>query len=190
MATQKLLRPSVAQVCVEINLQKPLPRRIWIGQGEEGFWQSVVYEDLPPYCAACEKIGHSVGDCGTPEATNPPPKTKFVWRPKQMASTVKNPAPPEYTSGLTDKNKASIPVDLSTPIIAVHDPLIVTSTDSLNDPTQDGETLADGHAAHTEQNYQPSHVYTDPPIAPQNPSPENTEPHQHPSRFHTDALPR
>lgn len=36
-ATQSLSRPSVARVCVEINLLKPLAKRIWIGQGDSGF---------------------------------------------------------------------------------------------------------------------------------------------------------
>lgn len=52
-ATQSLVRPSVARVCVEVNLLQPSSRRIWIGQVDEGFWQPVVYKNLPSYCDAC-----------------------------------------------------------------------------------------------------------------------------------------
>ena len=52
-ATHSLARPSVAWVCVEVNLLRSLPKRIWIGQGDGGFWQSVTYESLPTYCKVC-----------------------------------------------------------------------------------------------------------------------------------------
>lgn len=51
--TQPLVRPSVACVCVEVNLLRPLLRRIWIGQGDDGFWQPMVYENLPSNCEDC-----------------------------------------------------------------------------------------------------------------------------------------
>ncbi|KAI5677247.1 hypothetical protein M9H77_08197 [Catharanthus roseus] len=46
-----LSRPSVARICVEMDLLKELPSRIWIGIG-----------DLPPYCSYCKKIGHDASE--------------------------------------------------------------------------------------------------------------------------------
>ncbi|KAL2454648.1 Uncharacterized protein Adt_47852 [Abeliophyllum distichum] len=46
-ATADLLRPSEARVCVEVNLEHKLPKRVWIERGESrSFWQPVVYEQL------------------------------------------------------------------------------------------------------------------------------------------------
>ena len=36
-ATKSLSRPSVARVCVEVNLLCNLPKRVWIGHGDNGF---------------------------------------------------------------------------------------------------------------------------------------------------------
>lgn len=58
-----LSRPSVARVCVEVDLLKDLPKRIWLGVDDSGFFQRVTYEDLPNYCTQCCKIGHSVQQC-------------------------------------------------------------------------------------------------------------------------------
>ncbi|KAI5663628.1 hypothetical protein M9H77_22951 [Catharanthus roseus] len=59
-ATTNLTRPSVPRVCIEVDLLKQLQQRIWIGVGAiYGFWQDVCYENLPPYCAHCLKMGHS-----------------------------------------------------------------------------------------------------------------------------------
>lgn len=43
---------------------KKLPQPIWISTGAtSGFWQEVCYENLPPYCSHCLKIGHSSSNC-------------------------------------------------------------------------------------------------------------------------------
>lgn len=57
--TANLSRPSIARICVEVDLLKDLLIKIWIGTGVgKGFWQSVLCENLPPYCSYCKKIGH------------------------------------------------------------------------------------------------------------------------------------
>lgn len=44
--------PMYARVCVEIDLSKPLPPRVWVGTSKEnGFWQKVVYEGNVAYCS-------------------------------------------------------------------------------------------------------------------------------------------
>lgn len=48
----------MARVCVEIELLKPRPHRIWIGFGDYGFWQSIEYKVFPHYYSICCKLGH------------------------------------------------------------------------------------------------------------------------------------
>ena len=63
-ATAALSRPSVARVCVEVDLLKPLVSRVWIGNGgQEGFWLNLDIEHLPAYCSGCFRQGHSKDDC-------------------------------------------------------------------------------------------------------------------------------
>ncbi|KAM7488095.1 hypothetical protein LguiB_025579 [Lonicera macranthoides] len=38
-ATASITRPSVARICVEMNLLQKFPSRVWIGTGFRGFWQ-------------------------------------------------------------------------------------------------------------------------------------------------------
>lgn len=41
--TTNISRPSVARICIEVDLLKDLPTRIWIGTGSgKGFWQSML----------------------------------------------------------------------------------------------------------------------------------------------------
>ena len=57
-------RPSVARVCVEMDLLKPICSRVWVAvEGEAGFWQNIILENLPKYCCSCWRLGHSVEDC-------------------------------------------------------------------------------------------------------------------------------
>ncbi|KAM7462626.1 hypothetical protein LguiA_030747 [Lonicera macranthoides] len=62
-ATVDLTKPSVARVCIEMNLLKKFQARIWIGCGLNGFWQRVLYEKVPKYCSKCFKKGHEVFEC-------------------------------------------------------------------------------------------------------------------------------
>ena len=62
-ATSSLSRPSLARVCVEMDLCKKFPTRVWVGWGEHGFWQRVEYEKIPKYCSKCLKQGHELFEC-------------------------------------------------------------------------------------------------------------------------------
>ena len=42
-ATTSVNRPSVARVLVEYDISWPLLPCIWIGEGDSGFWQDVVF---------------------------------------------------------------------------------------------------------------------------------------------------
>ncbi|VFQ90275.1 unnamed protein product [Cuscuta campestris] len=57
-ATVDLTRPSVARVCVELDLTKDMPKAVWIHLGQLSFLQPITYEDLPEYCISCRAIGH------------------------------------------------------------------------------------------------------------------------------------
>ena len=62
--TAALSRPSVARVCVEVDLLKDLPSRIWVQLGKgHGFWQPLNPENLPKYCCQCYHQSHEEEDC-------------------------------------------------------------------------------------------------------------------------------
>nr|XP_027122211.1 uncharacterized protein LOC113739165 [Coffea arabica] len=62
-ATGNLRRPSVARVLVEIDVSRVPVKRLWIGDDEYGFWQSMEYEKWPAFCPFCERFGHVQQDC-------------------------------------------------------------------------------------------------------------------------------
>lgn len=62
-ATKFLTRPSVARICIEMDLLRSFPSRVWIGTGSGGFWQPVEYESVPLYCSKCFRQGHIKEEC-------------------------------------------------------------------------------------------------------------------------------
>ncbi|KAL0926804.1 hypothetical protein M5K25_003056 [Dendrobium thyrsiflorum] len=58
-ATAVGLRPSVARVLVEIDVTKKFADKIWLGPENLRYFQQVVLEDLPIFCAKCKRLGHS-----------------------------------------------------------------------------------------------------------------------------------
>ncbi|XP_043714595.1 uncharacterized protein LOC122662953 [Telopea speciosissima] len=62
-ATGNCIRIVAARVYVELDLRNPIPSKIWIGCGGDGFFQKVVVERLPSYCCFCSKIGHVKESC-------------------------------------------------------------------------------------------------------------------------------
>lgn len=62
--TRHLLRPSVAKVCILMDISKPLPEKIWIqAPSLKGYWQQVKYPDPPLYCNHCGLQSHSQQTC-------------------------------------------------------------------------------------------------------------------------------
>ncbi|CAL1413661.1 unnamed protein product [Linum trigynum] len=57
--TEKLERGKFARITVELDMTKPLKSRIHL----DGFWQQVVYENIPEICFECGRIGHSETSC-------------------------------------------------------------------------------------------------------------------------------
>ncbi|KAL2250198.1 UNVERIFIED_CONTAM: hypothetical protein Sindi_2493500 [Sesamum indicum] len=73
VSTATLVRPSVARVCVEINLLEPLQTEIGLGIGTEVIIQPVIYERLPKYCGACKHLGHDEDECYEKHRSKAPP---------------------------------------------------------------------------------------------------------------------
>lgn len=113
-ATQNLSRPSVARICVEVDLLKDLPKRLWIGQGDPGFWQQITYENLLAYCEDCFRIGHASGECHIPNPQQSNPPQQKVWRPKpQEPNPIQTDLPIiSGSSGIPAAEKSNIPIDI------------------------------------------------------------------------------
>lgn len=58
-ATAAVIWPSVARVLIEYDVYRPPIPQIWIGAGDSGFWQPVIFERIPAYCASCKDLVHS-----------------------------------------------------------------------------------------------------------------------------------
>ncbi|CAI0551224.1 unnamed protein product [Linum tenue] len=59
--TEHMERGKFARIAVELDMNKPLKTRIRL----DGFWQQVVYENLPEICFECGHIGHTESTCPT-----------------------------------------------------------------------------------------------------------------------------
>ncbi|CAI0400457.1 unnamed protein product [Linum tenue] len=57
--TENGVRGKFARIAIELDLTKPLRPRIRL----DGFWQKVVYENLPNACFECGIIGHTDSSC-------------------------------------------------------------------------------------------------------------------------------
>jgi hypothetical protein len=55
-STANRTRPSMARICVEVDLLKPVHEEIFIGYGGTMVKQKVVYEDLPDYGSKCHHL--------------------------------------------------------------------------------------------------------------------------------------
>lgn len=67
----KFARPSYVQMCVEMDLAKPLPNVINIINGRKLIKQRVIYGKFAPrYCTNCSMVGHLAKECRrVPKAT-------------------------------------------------------------------------------------------------------------------------
>ncbi|KAI7991576.1 hypothetical protein LOK49_LG12G02484 [Camellia lanceoleosa] len=60
-----LLHRSFLRIRVEINIQHPLPRGLWLKRspGNNGVWINFKYEKLTDFCYDCGRIGHDNKSC-------------------------------------------------------------------------------------------------------------------------------
>lgn len=62
LPTVTLARPSVARICVEVDLSTDLPAEIGI-KYKGLLWQEIVYQNMNPFCCNCRMQGHSTRAC-------------------------------------------------------------------------------------------------------------------------------
>ncbi|XP_027158250.1 uncharacterized protein LOC113759869 [Coffea eugenioides] len=90
-ATVALSHPSVARVCVKIDLLKELPPRVWLQLGEDhGFWQPLQPESMPKYCVHCYRQGHNQLEC---HVKNPELRPNVVHVEKKLPPGENNGSP-------------------------------------------------------------------------------------------------
>lgn len=122
-STLNLSQTTAARVCIELDISKPRPTRVWIGLPIGRAWQDVLYPDLPTYCSSCSCIGHNVVNCkgqmildnNLKSKLNAPshvlpvyePKGKADWQPilNQKDKAEVNLPSTAYTSGAHSPSK-------------------------------------------------------------------------------------
>lgn len=52
-ATTAVNRPLVARVLIEYDVLQPVLPKLWIGEGDDGFWQDVIFQRVCLSCASC-----------------------------------------------------------------------------------------------------------------------------------------
>lgn len=61
---EDLSHPNVARLCVEVDLLKRLPHRVWPDcETNDGFWKDIIYEKLTSYCKYCKRLGQDISIC-------------------------------------------------------------------------------------------------------------------------------
>uniref|UniRef100_A0A7N0R9U4 DUF4283 domain-containing protein n=1 Tax=Kalanchoe fedtschenkoi TaxID=63787 RepID=A0A7N0R9U4_KALFE len=62
-ATLDMSNPTMAHVCVEIDLRCSLVPGVWVGTEQHQQWVDIEYEGNIEYCYCCKKQGYSVDIC-------------------------------------------------------------------------------------------------------------------------------
>ncbi|KAK4411553.1 hypothetical protein Sango_0228300 [Sesamum angolense] len=74
-----------AQVCVEIDLPKPLLKEIDLKIYDAIIVQNIVYEHIPNYCSLCKHVGHCDAECYSKEDDPKPPSHRWNFGKKAAA---------------------------------------------------------------------------------------------------------
>lgn len=61
--TDLMRKTGFARVRMELNASKPLLPGVFIQGRNSMLWQQFVYENLPPVCFQCGRMGHTVEGC-------------------------------------------------------------------------------------------------------------------------------
>ncbi|KAL9451935.1 hypothetical protein AB3S75_007859 [Citrus x aurantiifolia] len=101
--TASLSRPSVARVLVEHDVTQPLLPRIRIGVGDSGFWQNVVYEKIPLYCASCKHLGHAAETCYVANPSLRPQRPNRAPQANPHMSKKREAPPPDTSPRAPDR---------------------------------------------------------------------------------------
>ncbi|KAL0284283.1 UNVERIFIED_CONTAM: hypothetical protein Sradi_7203400 [Sesamum radiatum] len=77
---------SLARVCVEIDLLKPLNEELDLLVNGVTIVQKIVFEQLPEYCTLCKHVGHKASNCFSKgNASKPPSRSNFYSRQQKVA---------------------------------------------------------------------------------------------------------
>ncbi|KAL0912109.1 hypothetical protein M5K25_018059 [Dendrobium thyrsiflorum] len=157
-ATSVGSRPSVARILVELDVSKQHPDKVWVGPDNLGYVQSVVLENVPPYCLHCKALGHSNADCLVlhphlvsagivPESAVEPVVVPLVSEVVAVDSTVHDPRGEVLASGT--QLDAQVNVDaLGPPVTALEG--VSASGDCLNLNVPVSVVGVEGAAPHEE----------------------------------------
>lgn len=152
-ATASLNRPSVARVLIEYDISQPLLPRLWIGEGEDGFWQDIIFENVPHYCGACKHLGHTPDTCyiTRPELRTSKPKHTGTSQSRgELGKTVASKGQPTGATRtkyvVTADHRGQASTDIVTGPSTAHDQ---TTVPEIGEPShipgtesQDGKTEA------------------------------------------------
>ena len=134
-ATTSLAHPSIARVLVEYDVTKLLLPRLWVSVGDSGFWQSVIFEKIPLYCASCKHLGHTIETCYManpwlrPQQTRVENGKKSEVLPSNTPQLSDTPQPgPFITKQITD---AGSPI---TNVLLMENRANVTNSTSVQEP--------------------------------------------------------
>ncbi|CAI0394249.1 unnamed protein product [Linum tenue] len=93
--TEKLERGKFARLAIELDMTKPLPTRIRL----DGFWQQVLYENIPQICFQCGRIGHLEDNCPLSKSNQVLAITNGSGSDQLQISSESSPAEPPYGFG-------------------------------------------------------------------------------------------
>ncbi|MQL71033.1 hypothetical protein Taro_003350 [Colocasia esculenta] len=71
--TSRMIKTDASTVCIQMDVSKKLPDRVWVGIGATGRWQPLTYPAPPMFCTGCSRLGHTTKNC---RQTNPGNKEK------------------------------------------------------------------------------------------------------------------
>lgn len=64
-----------ARACVELDVNNPIPSKIWISAGDLSFHQDIIVEGGVSYCSKCKIHGHDYTSCKKRSTAGPRPAT-------------------------------------------------------------------------------------------------------------------
>ncbi|KAL9448767.1 hypothetical protein AB3S75_016131 [Citrus x aurantiifolia] len=142
-ATAAVSRPTVARVLIEYDISRPLLKRLWIGEKDTGFWQYIIFEKVPRYCATCKHVGHSDDTCyiNKPELrkTDRVGSVRPTVVPDGESNKLKAPVKTQYVQKADNRNQ-----NAATTEAATVDPLVVSTV-----PTTSADTSEAPHEVPT-----------------------------------------
>ncbi|XP_015389274.2 uncharacterized protein LOC107178506 [Citrus sinensis] len=152
-ATASLARPSIARVLVEYDVTQPPLPRIRIGVGDSGFWQNVIFEKIPLYCASCKHLGHTIETCyvANPRLCPQRPSGNRQTRVEdgKKSEVLQSDTPQPSNTPRPEPSITKLIVDVGSPITKPSEnrPNVTNST-SVQEPIAQDDTTHDSKEPH------------------------------------------